>query len=362
MYPSAHGLPATLGSDAVSVPSSGSPGVELQGVELQGTAKKPDELAVMVPRVHQKVVSSAEAERHATALDVDSLTTASFDDDDTVDALPDVSSPAPRGAVASPPQELGSTSGALVSDPPHSSGESRARYAELRLVVDAQAEAECALRELNAKRARNAAARFADTAAAAVQPSTPAVDGATPRGPGRLRRASGSILNMISRRSGSERRGGERNMAHYELYAKQLAENPVDQATVAALIVLDRKKRFYKHVNVIDDATGVTAVVGIVLAAAICQITYVARDRRLSTPHPPRPTRTRRAASWQRSTTRCPWIALPTYTHNPPLRLRPHARSNCARCARAATMTLPRIQATSPRVGTSQNHFEIAGL
>ena len=305
MYPSAHGLPATLGSDAVSVPSSGSPGVELQGVELQGTAK-----------------------RHATALDVDSLTTASFDDDDTVDALPDVSSPAPRGAVASPPQELGSTSGALVSDPPHSSGESRARYAELRLVVDAQAEAECALRELNAKRARNAAARFADTAAAAVQPSTPAVDGATPRGPGRLRRASGSILNMISRRSGSERRGGERNMAHYELYAKQLAENPVDQATVAALIVLDRKKRFYKHVNVIDDATGVTAVVGIVLAAAICQITYVrARQAALNTP--PRSTRTRRGASWQRSTTRCPWIAIPTYTHNPPWRLRPHARSNC---------------------------------
>ena len=61
MYPSAHGLPATLGSDAVSVPSSGSPGVELQGVQLQGTAKKPDELGF------REVVSSAEADARPRA-------------------------------------------------------------------------------------------------------------------------------------------------------------------------------------------------------------------------------------------------------------------------------------------------------
>ena len=146
-------------------------------------------------------------------------------------------------------------------------------------------------------------------------------------------------------------------MAHYELYAKQLAENPVDQATVAALIVLDRKKRFYKHVNVIDDATGVTAVVGIVLAAAICQITYVrALQVALNTP----PTSVDEDEAWGVLAKKHNALPVDRDSH---LHSQPTLAPTTARSLQLpATMTLPRIQATSPRVGTSQNHFEIAGL
>ena len=211
----------------------------------------------------------------SSAGDVDSLT-ASFDDDDTTGALLDTlradAADVDAGGGASLRRRPRSTSdpGAQRGAVPRSRSETRERFAQLRL------EAKRLVREMheaNASTAATLASVPADTADAGEkeQDDASAVEGAVPRGPGRLRRVSGSILNMLARGGGTH----ERNMAHYELYAKQLAENPVDQATVDALIVLDRKKRFYKHVNLIDDATCVTAVAGIVLAAAICQITYV---------------------------------------------------------------------------------------
>ena len=57
----------------------------------------------------------------------------------------------------------------------------------------------------------------------------------------KMRRKSDSILQKI----GIIEKAAPKNIAHYQVYAQQLIDNPLDQTTIESLWTFDRKKQFY---------------------------------------------------------------------------------------------------------------------
>ena len=67
----------------------------------------------------------------------------------------------------------------------------------------------------------------------------------------------------------------EHKSAAYKLYQEQLEESPLSTETREAITRVNEKKRIHVHMNMLDDLIGVTAVLAVIVAGVITQVTYL---------------------------------------------------------------------------------------
>jgi len=61
---------------------------------------------------------------------------------------------------------------------------------------------------------------------------------------------------------------------NFEIYAQQMRDTPVNQATREVMFALAAKKRMFRRVDIVDDVNAVLAIVSVVAAGVLCQLTY----------------------------------------------------------------------------------------